>query len=251
MDIRSDIDVPNLDELTVSVIETLTPKEVEVQDKRGHWYSLQIRPYRTTDDKIDGAVIVLADIDEAKQASERIRKSKLFMEETLATVREPLVVLRQDLTVLYVNPSFLKTFKVRTEDTEGKLLYNLGNEQWNIPRLREMLEEVLSRDAPVIDFEVQHDFPELGRKIMLLNATKIEDGHNDVPLMLLAIEDITDRKRTEGCGAIGSDRRIIRRRHDQQNARRHDHELEQRRRAVIRIYGRGSDWPKHHAHHSF
>jgi two-component system CheB/CheR fusion protein len=197
MDIRSDIDVPNLDELIVSVIETLTPKELEVPDERGHWYSLQIRPYRTTDDKIDGAVVVLSDIDEAKQASERIRKSQLFMEETLATVREPLVALREDLTVVYVNPSFLKTFKVRREDTEGKLLYSLGNEQWKIPKLRAMLEEVLSKDAPVVDFEVEHVFPELGRKIMLLNASKIENGHNEMPMMLLAIEDVTDRKRAE------------------------------------------------------
>jgi two-component system, chemotaxis family, CheB/CheR fusion protein len=197
MEIRSDIEVPNLDELIVSVIETLTPKELEVQDKRGRWYSLQMRPYRTTDDKIDGAVVVLADIDEAKQASERIRKSQLFMEETLATVREPLVALKQDLTVMYVNPSFLKTFRVRREDTEGRLFYNLGNEQWNIPKLRAMLDEVLSKDAPVVDFEVEHDFPKLGKKIMLLNATKIEDGHNDVPLMLLAIEDITDRRCAE------------------------------------------------------
>ena len=197
MEIRSDIGVPNLDELIVSVIEMLTPKELEIQDKRGRWYSLQIRPYRTTDDKIDGAVVVLADIDETKQASERIRKSQLFMEETLATVREPLVVLKQDLTVVYVNPSFLNTFRARREDTEGKLLYNLGNEQWNIPKLRAMLDEVLSKHAPVVDFEVEHDFPELGKKLMLLNAKRIEDGHNEVPLMLLAIEDVTDRKRAE------------------------------------------------------
>ena len=194
MDIRSDADVPELGELIVSVIETLTPKELEVQDKRGHWYSLQIRPYRTTDDKIDGAVIVLSDVNKAKQVSERLRKSKLFMEETLAAVREPLVVLRQDLTVAYVNPSFLKTFKVNQEETEGKLLYRLGEEQWNIPKVREMLEEVLSRDAPVLDFEIEHDFPKLGRRTMLLNASKIEDGQNAEPLMLLAIEDISDRK---------------------------------------------------------
>jgi two-component system CheB/CheR fusion protein len=196
-EIRSDIDVPNLDELIVSVIETLTPKELEVQDKRGHWYSLQIRPYRTTDDKIDGAVVVLSDIDEAKQASERIRKSQLFMEETLATVREPLLVLKQNLSVIYANPSFIKTFHVQVEETEGKLLYELGTGQWNIPKLRAMLEEVLSRDAPVVDFEVEHDFPNLGRKTMLLNARKIEDGHNDEPTMLLAIEDITGRKQAD------------------------------------------------------
>jgi two-component system CheB/CheR fusion protein len=154
--------VPNLDALIASVIETLAPKELEVQAKDGHWYSLQIRPYRTTDDKIDGAVIVLSDINEAKQTSELLAKAKLFMEEALATVREPLLVLNQNLSVIYANPSFMKTFHVRVEETEGKLLFRLGNGQWNIPKLRAMLEEVLSKDLPVVDFEVE--LPEPGQK---------------------------------------------------------------------------------------
>lgn len=193
-DIRWGVNVSNLDEMISGVIETLTPKELEVQDKEERWYSLQIRPYRTTDDKIDGAVIVLSDIDDAKQASERIKRSELFLEEILATVREPLVVLKQDLRVVYVNPAFLRTFQVNVEETRGKRLYDLGDEQWNIPKLRTMLQEVLSSETPVVDFEVEHDFPNLGRKSMLLNARKIEDGHGNEPTMLLAIEDITGRK---------------------------------------------------------
>jgi two-component system, chemotaxis family, CheB/CheR fusion protein len=196
-DIRWDVDVPNLDELIAGVIETLAPKELDVQAKDGHWYTLQIRPYRTTDDKIDGAVIVLADINEAKQASERIEKAKFLMEETLATVREPLLVLKQNLGVIYANPSFMRTFHVPVEETVGKSVYQLGDGQWNIPKLRAMLEEVLSKDLPVVDFEVEHDFPNLGRKTMLLNARKTENGHNDEPTMLLAIEDITSRKHAE------------------------------------------------------
>ena len=196
-DIRWDVEVPDLDELIGGVIETLAPKELEVQAKGGHWYSLQIRPYRTTDDKIDGAVIVLSDINEAKQATERIEKARLFMEEALATVREPLLVLTQNLSVIYANPSFMKTFRVRIEETEGRLLHELGNGQWNIPRLRAMLEEVLSKGLPVVDFEVEHEFPNLGRKTMLLNARKIEDSHDDEPTMLLAIGDITERKQAD------------------------------------------------------
>ena len=196
-DIRWDVEVPDLDELIAGVIETLVPKEREVQAKNGHWYSLQIRPYRTTADKIDGAVIILSDINEAKQASERVEEARLFMEEALATVREPLLVLKPNLSVIYANPSFMKTFHVRVEDTKGKFLYELGNGQWNIPKLRTLLDEVLSKDAPVLDFEVEYDFPHLGKKTMLLNARKIEDGHNDEPTMLLAIEDITGRKQAD------------------------------------------------------
>jgi two-component system, chemotaxis family, CheB/CheR fusion protein len=193
-DIRWDVNVPNLDEVIAGVIETLTPKKFEVQDKEGHWYSLQIRPYRTTEDKIDGAVIVLSDVDEAKQSSERVKKSELFLDETLATVREPLVVLKQDLTVVYVNPAFMKTFRVSIEETKGKLLQSLGDGQWNIPRLLEMLAEVVSNNSPVVDFEVEHEFPRLGRKTMWLNARKIQHGHNNEPTMLLAIEDISERR---------------------------------------------------------
>ena len=197
VDIRWDVNVPDLDEMIAEVVETLTPKEFEVQSRDGHWYSLQLRPYRTIDDKIDGAVIVLSDIDEAKQASERVKRSWHFLEEILATVREPLMVLKQDLTVVYVNPAFVKTFQVSIEETQGDLFYHLGNEQWNIPKLRGMLAEVLEKDSPVVDFVVDHDFPKLGRKTMLLNARKIEDGHGGEPTMLLAIEDVTDRKRAE------------------------------------------------------
>jgi two-component system, chemotaxis family, CheB/CheR fusion protein len=193
MDIRWGANVPNLDEMISRVIETLTPKELEVQDNEEHWYSLQIRPYRTTDDKIDGAVIVLSDIDEAKQASERVKQSELLLEEILATVREPLLVLKHDLLVVYVNPAFLKAFQVSIEEAVGKPLYDLGNGQWNVPKLRMMLGEVLSKETPIVDFEAEHDFPRLGKKTMLLNARKIY-GPSHEPRMLLAIEEITERK---------------------------------------------------------
>jgi two-component system, chemotaxis family, CheB/CheR fusion protein len=196
-DIRWDVDVPDLDELIAGVIATLAPHEQEVRAKDGHWYSLQIRPYRTMDDKIDGAVIMVADINEAKQTSERIEKAKLFMEEALATVREPLLVLKQNLSVIYANPSFMRAFHVSVEETVGRPLHQLGNGQWNIPKLRTILDQVLSKDVPVLDFEVEHDFPNLGRKTMLLNARKIEEGHNYEPTMLLAIEDITERKQAD------------------------------------------------------
>lgn len=156
-DIRADIDIPHLDALIAGVIETLTPTETEVRDKDKHWYSLNVRPYRTTEDKIDGATLVLADIDPLKRLNERLEQSKEFTEHVLDTVREPLAVLTEDLNVLYVNPSFLKTFKVNRWETEAKPLKSLGNEQWNIPKLNSALQEVLSKDTPLLDFEVERD----------------------------------------------------------------------------------------------
>ena len=119
LDIRSDIDLPNLDELIVHVIDTLAPKELEVQDKENHWYSLQIRPYRTINDKINGAVIVLSDIDAMKRLNERLEKSKEFMQDILDTVREPLVTLNDHLKVTYVESFVLeKVSSVSQEETE-------------------------------------------------------------------------------------------------------------------------------------
>jgi two-component system, chemotaxis family, CheB/CheR fusion protein len=196
-DIRADVNVPDLDKLLADVIESLAPKEVEVQDKEKRWYALQIRPYRTLDDKIDGAILVLSDIHAAKQVSERIRKAQEFMEDILDTVREPLVVLDENLRVLYANPSFLSTFSAAREETVGESFYGVRNGQWNIAKLRDALKEVISKAIPVRDFEVEHTFPPLGTKTMLLNARRIEDSHRDKPILLLAMEDITERKRKE------------------------------------------------------
>ena len=196
-DIRSDIAVQDLGNLISEVIETLATKELEVQDKNDYWYSLQIRPYRTADDKIDGAVLVLNDIDLTKSASERFRRAKEFAEGVVDTVREPLAVLDSDLRVLYASPSFLATFKVSRTETERKFLYRLGNEQWNISKLRALLERLATDNIQVNDFEVAHDFPDLGPRTMLLNARRIHDLQGNEPLILLAIEDITERKQGE------------------------------------------------------
>lgn len=196
-DIRPDITVQDIGNLITGVIESLATKELEVQDKEECWYSLQIRPYRTADDKIDGAVLVLNDIELTKSASERFRRAKEFAEGIVDTVREPLAVLDSDLRVLYASPSFLSTFVVSREETEKKFLYRLGNEQWNVPKLRALLEKVAIDRTPVKDYEVLHDFPGIGPKTMLLNARRIPDLQGSEPLILLAIEDITERKKGE------------------------------------------------------
>ena len=193
-EIRSDLNIQNLEKLVAEVIETLAMKVLEVQDKEGCWYSLQIRPYRTVDDKIDGAVLVLTDINLTKSASERFKRAKEFAEGIIDTVREPLVVLDSDLRVIYANSSFFADFQVSRDETEKKFLYRIANERWNIPKLRALLEKVAADETPVNDFEVIHDFPGLGARTMLLNARPIKDAHGDEPLILLAIEDITERK---------------------------------------------------------
>ena len=112
----------------------------------------------------------------------------------LGSVREPLVVLDADLKVVRANHSFYRTFKVQPDDTEGNVIYDLGNGQWNIPRLRELLENILPGNSRLNDFEVEHNFEGIGPKIMHLNARRIYGESDQTWLILLAIEDVTERE---------------------------------------------------------
>jgi transcriptional regulator with GAF, ATPase, and Fis domain len=122
---------------------------------------------------------------------------KTFLEifnSILGSIREPLMVLDPDLRVIKANTSFYNTFKVKPEQTEGTLIYDLGNRQWNIPKLKELLEEILPQNTKINDFEVEHHFETIGRKIMHLNAHRIYNEVNQTQLILLAIEDVTERE---------------------------------------------------------
>ncbi|MFZ7126702.1 MAG: sigma-54 interaction domain-containing protein [Desulfobacterales bacterium] len=122
---------------------------------------------------------------------------KAFLEifnSILDSIREPLIVLDPDLKVVAANHSFYRTFNVKPDETEGVLIYDLGNRQWDIPRLREVLEDILPKNANFHDLEVEHDFETIGRKIMQLNARRICKGINQTQLILLAIEDVTERE---------------------------------------------------------
>jgi len=126
-----------------------------------------------------------------------VTKSLEYAESIIDTVREPLIVLDQDLRVISVSRSFYDIFKVTPEDTVGQLIYDIGNKQWDIPKLRELLETILSRKSSFDNYEVEHDFAAIGRRIMLLNARQIKRGLGKDPIILLAIEDITERKRSQ------------------------------------------------------
>ncbi len=120
-----------------------------------------------------------------------------YSESIINTVREPLIVLDQDLRVVSVSRSFYEFFKVKPEETMGQLIYDLGNKQWDIPKLRELLETVLPKQTTFDDYEVEHDFATIGRRIMLLNARQIEQARGKEKILLLAFENITERRAIE------------------------------------------------------
>jgi len=128
---------------------------------------------------------------------ERLSKECFAYIKTLVDiVREPILILDKDLRVMAANDSFYRKFQVEMKDTEKRIVYELGNGQWNIPALRKLLEDILPKNTFFKDFKVTHEFPFIGRKAMILNARRIHFSNNDTPelfppIILLAIEDIT------------------------------------------------------------
>ncbi len=138
-----------------------------------------------------------AQIAECERAEETFEKAQKYTESIVKTIREPLLVLSADLRVISANQSFYQIFKVAPDETEGNFIYSIGNRQWDIPALRELLEEIVPQNSHFNDFEVDHAFPAIGKKTMLLNARRIYREGKGTDMILLAIEDITERKQTE------------------------------------------------------
>src|SRR5919112_917306 len=119
-----------------------------------------------------------------------------YAQNIVDTVREPLLILDATLRVRSANRAFYQTFHVTPAETEGRLIYELGNGQWDIPDLRTLLEDIVPTSSVFDDFELEHTFPVIGRRAMLLNARKLQAGHHG-ELLVLAMEDVTARKRAE------------------------------------------------------
>ena len=137
----------------------------------------------------------LKELDVINQSEDSARE---YAESIIDTVREPLIVLDQDLRVVSVSRSFYDVFRVNPKETVGQLIYDLGNKQWDIPKLRELLETILPQKTTFDNYEVEHNFATIGRRIMLLNARQIQRVWGKERIILLAIEDITERKELEG-----------------------------------------------------
>ena len=184
-------DVQDIEKTTRAVIENLTLHREDVQDRNGMWYSLSIRPYRTMDNRINGAVITFQDIDPLKRSLGLAEQARDYAEAMIETVREPLAVLDSDLRVQRATAAFYDAFQVSREETEGRFFYDLGNGQWNLPRLRELLGDAIFRGEPFQDYEVIHAFPHLGMRTMRLNGRPLPQQLEADKRVLVAIEDLT------------------------------------------------------------
>ena len=187
-DIRPNLEVEDLGLIASESIENVTTVEREVREAgTGIWHLMRVRPYKTWDSKIDGAVISFQDIDVMKRTLDQMHQ---HADALIETAREAILVLDHKLRVINANLTFYRNFDVARDETLHRPIYDLGNGQWNIPRLRELLENILPNNGRVEDFEVGHDFPHLGPRRMMLNARRIEPQPGQ-KLILLYIEDVT------------------------------------------------------------
>ncbi|MBX2999929.1 MAG: PAS domain-containing protein, partial [Caldilineaceae bacterium] len=191
--LRANLNYPTMQSDTRQVLSDLVTIQREVESTDGRWYMVNLRPYRSLDDRIEGVVMTFVDITANKENELALAKAKVYAESIVHTIPDALLVLETDLRVRTVNDTFYEMFAVSPEDTEGQLVYDLGNGQWNIPELRTLLEEILPENNVFIGYEVEHTFETIGKRAMLLSGRRLDH----VQLILLAITDITARKQAE------------------------------------------------------
>ena len=193
-DIKSNIEGGDLIAEARAVLDSLVPREKQVQKTGNEWCLVRIVPYRTLDNVIEGIVLTFTNITGLKDTEKVGQEAREYAESIVDTVREPLIVLNGDLKVVSASRSFYRYFHVTPEETVGCYLYNLADRQWDIPRLRELLETILPQNASFDDFEIEHTFRVIGRREILLNARRISGKTGETQLILLAFEDVTDRR---------------------------------------------------------
>jgi two-component system CheB/CheR fusion protein len=179
-----------------SVLEKLSPSTAEVVSEEGRWYVRRIIPYRAEDDRIDGVSISFTDITHQKEAAAEIEEARKYSRAIVETIDTPLLVLSADFAVLSANRAFFETFRVSSAETVNRKVFDLGNRQWDIPALRDLLLKVLPEAKEIRAYEVTHSFEAIGPRIMRLNARLMHRAERPT-LILLAIEDITARANAE------------------------------------------------------
>jgi two-component system, chemotaxis family, CheB/CheR fusion protein len=194
-DIRMNLIIEDLELIVRRVIETLNAEELELQDSEGHWHLLRVRPYRTADNRIEGSVLTLIDIDQIRRSQIKADAARDFAESIVESVQTPLLVLRADLGVREVNRAFCESYGLQRKEIESRFFYEIGGGRWNLPGLRIALEQLPARREPFKHFEIEQEFPGLGKRNLLISAHRIQpDGENQI---LVAVEDATAQKRAE------------------------------------------------------
>ncbi|MDG6229670.1 MAG: PAS domain-containing protein, partial [Candidatus Thermoplasmatota archaeon] len=186
-DITTKIQYKKVHEDAKQVLDTLVRKEIEVTDDQGRQFKVHFSPYRTMDNRIKGIVITFVDVTD-------IINAKILSEAIVNTLKQPLLILGSDLRVRSANKAFYDTFKVSKKDTEGSVIFELGDRQWDIPSLKTLLEDIIPKNSAFTDYSVEHDFPDIGIHRMKLNGREIQLKGGHEPLILISIDDLSRKK---------------------------------------------------------
>lgn len=196
MDIKPRIDVPNLLVQLMEVIDTLTVKEREVQDQEGRWYVMRLRPYRV-ENQIDGVVMTFLDIDALKHSIELLKESRDSAEMVVQSILHPILLLDAELRVKLANLAFCELFRIQAKDAEGVRLRSLEGGSWYLPELIARLEDCLRDNCSFRDFEIEGEFPRIGRRLLSLSAQPVGAEQGRPNLIHLSIVDLTERHQLE------------------------------------------------------
>jgi two-component system CheB/CheR fusion protein len=192
-DLQPRINVPDLEGILRQVLDTLISYEQEVRDRDGHWHLLRVRPYRTADNHIEGAVLQLLDLGELKRTLEEARRSRDYAQAIVDTVRDPLVVFDESLIVREVNRSFTSYFRTSRSDLIGQEIGESGRAPFTNPKLAQLVEAVAKTASHIEDVEIEQDVNGLGRRVLTINARSMP-WLGERGLVLVALGDITEQK---------------------------------------------------------
>ncbi|HUH03785.1 MAG TPA: ATP-binding protein [Kofleriaceae bacterium] len=178
------------------VLERLIPVEAEVRSDEDRWFTRRVLPFRTDDDRIDGTCITFHEITAQKKAAQDSQQAREYAEAIVRSSRIPLLVLDSELRVISASDAFFQAFQLGERERMGQRLFALSNRQWDIPKLRTLLETILPKDREVRNYDLEHVFEVLGWRALRLNAT-VMSASDRTDLLLVSIEDVTDLRRAE------------------------------------------------------
>jgi two-component system CheB/CheR fusion protein len=190
-DINLGFKIEDLESQIADVIAHMKTIELECQNRDGRWYSLRIRPYKTVENRIEGAVIVFVNIDDAKVRERLVQETQNYSDGIIQTVRDPLVVLDQKLCVERANKAFYDFFKLDPKNTLGRFFYEIGDGHWDNSELRTLLEEVLPKQKEVRDFKITKKISGAGNRVLLLNARALVWEGQLKLLILISLHDLS------------------------------------------------------------
>ncbi|MBC3541037.1 PAS domain-containing protein [Rufibacter sp. H-1] len=187
--IASNLKYQSIQDDVKEVLDRLRSKEVHLQTKdEKQWYSMRVLPYRTADNFIDGAVVTFTNITSFKDLETSVAATSLYAANIIDIIQQPLVVLDGQLRVESTSNAFAQTFQLIPEQLKGQWLYHLGNGQWDIPQLRNLMNKVLKENIEIKNETLEHEFPVLGYRRMILNTRRVEQTENKPFKILLALE---------------------------------------------------------------